>query len=257
MSSLLPTEPAAATEVVHPGSVPIWVHPGWREAYPWLLQGVTARGGESSPFDLGLFAGGSGVDVLERWDALRTALSAPTAVHARQIHGAAVRHHRAGPPGLWVVDPCDGHLTSAPGLVLSVAVADCVPVTLFDPTTRSVMILHAGWRGTAAGVVEAGLAALMQRLDVAADSMVAHLGPAICGECYEVGVEVYRALGLPVPDGPRPLDLRRVVAGRLQSGGVDGGRISISTWCTRCGESPFFSHRGGDGQRQVAFVGVA
>jgi YfiH family protein len=257
MFSSLPTEPVAATEVAHPGSAPIWVHPGWREAYPWLLQGVTARGSEGAPFDLGLFAGGPGSQVLERWAALRAALSAPAAVHARQIHGATVRHHRAGPPGLWIADPCDGHVTRAPGVLLTVAVADCVPVTLLDPATRSVTILHAGWRGTAAGIVEAGLAALRQRLDVGADSLVAHLGPAICGECYEVGVEVYRALGLAAPDGPRPLDLRRVVAQRLQTGGIDGGQISVSTWCTRCRDSPFFSHRGGDGHRQVAFVGVA
>jgi YfiH family protein len=248
--------PVAVTEVVRPGGVPIWVHPGWRDAYPWLLQGTTARGTEL-PFDLGLFAGGSGADVLGRWDRLRTALSAPTVVHARQVHGAAVRLHRVGPPGLRIAEPCDGHLTRARGVLLSVAVADCVPVTLVDPSTRSVAVLHAGWRGTAAGVVEAGLAALAQRLNVRADAVEAHLGPAICGECYEVGVEVYRALGLPEPDGPRPLDLRRVVARRLQAGGVEGTRVTASTWCTRCGESPFFSHRGGDGHRQVAFAGSA
>ncbi len=257
MHSSPQTDPVAVTEVVRPGSVPIWVHPGWTDAYPWLLQGTTARGPDSPPFDLGLFAGGSGAEVLDRWDTLTTALSVQAAVHARQVHGATVRLHRAGPAGLRIAEACDGHLTRAPGVLLTVAVADCVPVTLVDPSTRSVAALHAGWRGTAAGVVEAGLAAFAQRLDVRAGALEAHLGPAICGECYEVGADVYRALGLPAPEGPRPLDLRGVVARRLGEGGVDGARITVSTWCTRCGDSPFFSHRGGDGCRQVAFVGVA
>ena len=250
------TDPVAVTEVVRPGPVPIWVHPGWADAYPWLQQGTTARGTEGAPFDLGLFAGGAGSDVIGRWDALRAALSASSAVHARQVHGATVRLHRNGAPGLHGADDCDGHLTRARGVLLTVAVADCVPVTLVDASTRSVAVLHAGWRGTVAGVVEAGLEAFAQRLDVRVDGLEAHLGPAICGECYEVGQEVYRALGLAVPDGPRPLDLRRVVARRLQEGGVTGARVTMSSWCTRCGESPFFSHRGGDPFRQVAFVGV-
>lgn len=257
MHSSPPTDPAAVTEVLRPGSVPVWVHPGWADAHPWLLQGTTGRGSQGPPFDLGLFAGGSGAEVLDRWDELTTSLAAPAAVHARQVHAATVRLHRAGPTGLRIAEACDGHLTRARGVLLTVAIADCVPVTLVDPSTRSVAVLHAGWRGTAAGVVEAGLAAFAQRLDVPAGALEAHLGPAICGECYEVGTEVYRALLLPVPEGPRPLDLRGVVARRLSGCGVDGGRITVSTWYTRCGDSPFFSHRGGHGGRQVAFAGVA
>lgn len=250
------TEPAAVTEAVQPGVVPLRVHPGWRDEYPWLIQGTTATVRAEEPFDLGLFAGRPAGEVLSRWEVLLDTLSMSSAVHARQVHGTAVRLHRAAPPGLHVAAPCDGHVTRARGVLVTVAIADCVPVTLVDPSTRTVAVLHAGWRGTAAGVVAAGLAALAQRLAVDAESLVAHLGPSICGDCYEVGPEVYRALGLPAPDRPRTLDLRRVVAGRLQDGGVHGSRISASTFCTRCGDSPFFSHRAGDAHRQVAFVGV-
>jgi YfiH family protein len=179
------------------------------------------------------------------------------AVHARQVHGRTVRHHREMAPGLHLVADCDGHVTRAPGVLLAVAVADCVPIFLVAPRARAVGVVHAGWRGVAAGVVEAGLDALKQRLDVAAVDVEAHLGPAICGGCYEVGPEVHRGLGLPDPGRAATVDLRGAVAGRLRRRGVPAAKISTSSWCTRCGDSPFFSHRGGDPHRQVAFVGVA
>lgn len=256
MSISIPPQLVAVTEEERPGSVPALLHPQWRSAYPWLVQGVTTRGTDDEPFDLGLFTGAPGVDVLRRWELLRKEMPAGVVVHARQVHEATVRLHSIGTPALRLVDPCDGHVTRDPGVTLAVATADCVPVTLIAPERRVVAVLHAGWRGTVAGIVESGLGALQQRLQVPAGALHAHLGPAICGTCYEVGPEVHEALGLARPAMATPVDLRRVVAARLIDAGVGPARLSCSTWCTRCGDSPFYSHRAGDRHRQVTFVGV-
>ncbi len=83
-----------------------------------------------------------------------------------------------------------------------------------------------------------------------------HLGPAICGNCYEVGPEVHVALGRPDPGWPRMVDLRAILAQQCRAAGVGPERITSSAWCTRCGDSPFFSHRAGHPERQVGVIGI-
>jgi polyphenol oxidase len=123
------------------------------------------------------------------------------------------------------------------------------------PGRPAVALLHAGWRGVAGGILEEGLGVLKDRFGVEPGQLHAHLGPAISGDRYEVGPEVHRALGLPDPGEPGLLDLRGAAAERLAEGGVPRERIGVSTRCSL--EDPlFFSHRGGDDGRQVAFLGI-
>jgi YfiH family protein len=164
--------------------------------------------------------------------------------------------HDAGPPGLHIAAACDGHATAAAGVLLTVGLADCVGVSVVDPARRAVLLVHAGWRGLAAGILERGLDVLSERAASRPRDLHVHFGPAICGACYEVGPEVHAALGQPVPSGPSPIDLRAVLAKRAETSGVDRGRITVSGQCTRCGDSPFFSHRAGSFERQVAFLGI-
>jgi polyphenol oxidase len=195
-----------------------------------------------------------GEEVLARWDLLQREAGAQAVIHARQVHGAGVRAHRTGPPGLRLVSPCDGHLTADPGVLLTVSLADCVPVFLVDPATRALALLHAGWRGVAAGIVEAGVGAMRDRFGLEPGDLEAHVGPAIARDGYEVGPEVHRALGLPDPGAPAPVDLRAAILERLRSLDVLAERIGVSSLDTLSDER-FFSHRGGDGGRQVAFLG--
>lgn len=243
-------------EVPRPGPAPIWVHPQWAVDLPWLVQGTTARGGGPESFDLGLFGALSVGDVLGRWRRLREAVGLPRAVHARQVHGAGVLRHAAGPAGLFIADDCDGHVTAAPGTLLTVSVADCIPVSIVDPDRRAVALVHAGWRGVAAGIVEHGIMRLAELGGSAPASFFIHFGPAICGHCYEVGPEVHAAIGRDPPSGPRPIDLRAVAAGRAEAAGIPAERMTVSAHCTRCGGSPFFSHRAGCGARQVGVLGI-
>jgi hypothetical protein len=96
-----------------------------------------------------------------------------------------------------------------------------------------------------------GITALAARGIRAAELRI-HLGPAICGDCYEVGPEVHAALGLSEPAEPCPVDLRAVILQRALELGLSQDRLSSSEHCTRCGGSPFFSHRAGDPERHGA-----
>ncbi len=240
------------------GAVPLWVHPGWRERFPWLVQGTTGRGADGD-FDLGLSGAQPVGEVLGRWRALLRATGIGTAAHARQAHGAEIWIHReCGGPGVLVMDGFDGHVTDRAGLLLAVSVADCVPVSVVAPELRAVALLHAGWRGTAAGIVERGIRRLVESWQTAPDRLFLHCGPAICGECYEVGPEVHAAVhpDRPSPAAKQPIDVRGAIAARALPEGIPPSQVTTSTHCTRCGPPDFFSHRAGSPARQMGVLGI-
>lgn len=246
-------------ERLRPGGVPLWVQPEWEERFPWLVQGTTGRGSGAEPFDLGL----SGVQpvgqAMDRWRGLLAATEIPSGVHARQVHEADIWIHREiGGPGILVMNGFDGHLTDRPGLLLSVGVADCTPVSIVDPQARVAALVHAGWRGTAAGIVERGIHRIVESCNSAPERLWVHCGPAICEACYEVGPEVHAAVNpeRPVPQGPAPIDVRAAIVARVLAKGVPAAQVSVSEHCTRCGPPDFFSHRGGDKGRQMGILGM-
>lgn len=191
--------------------------------------------------------------VMDRWSALLAdcrAAGAPALASAGQVHGAALETHGPGWRGWLRGRDRDGHVTAESGIAMAVTVADCTPVFLAHPT-GPIAVLHAGWRGTAAGILERGVAALAA-LGAAPEELHAHLGPSICGPCYEVGPEVLSAVtGKPAASKGR-LDVRAVLAERAADAGVRS--VSMSRWCTRCHGERLFSHRGGDTGRQLGVL---
>lgn len=245
----------AIDETRTPGGVPLFLHRDWAARFPGVVAGTTGSDDDGS-FDLGLFGHAPAGEVTGRWRALLREAGFPAAVHSRQAHGSLVQTHDRAHEGLLLSDGYDGHATAQPGLLLTISVADCVPVFLADPDAGAVSLLHAGWRGVAADVLEAGLASLRRLADTRADRVWMHTGPAICGECYEVGPEVHEAVGLPRPESNTNIDLRRVLGERAARLGIRPERVSVSRHCTRCGPGRFFSHRGGQRGRQMAVIGV-
>ena len=254
------TSPArAVTERGLAGDLPLWTHPEWEERFPWLAQGTTSAGSAAAPFDLGLFGANPVGESLARWRKLREGLGFPATAHSRQVHGARILHHATRPvEGLLVADGYDGHLTAAPGLLLTASVADCVPVSIVAEDARAIAIVHAGWRGVVAEIVESAISMLASEYGAPPATLWVHCGPAICGECYEVGPEVHQAVhpDREAPSAPTPIDLRAAIAGRAAVGGVHPERITVSTHCTLCGEGGFFSHRGGSAARQMGLLGI-
>lgn len=242
-------------EVREQGEWPLYGHPEWRTQFPWLRQGITAAGPSEHPFDLRLPAAEE-TESFRRQQDLGACLGFGSVVLARQVHGAEVRAHDGAAAGVLLVHDVDGHLTASSDILLCVSVADCVPVYLVDPGERAVALLHAGWRGCAAGVLENGLAALARLGGASWRRFKLHLGPSICGSCYEVGPEVHVALGLPVPASPKPVDLRAWLVKRAVAAGIPLESITTSGHCTCCGGGIFFSHRAGRPERQLAYLGI-
>ena len=229
------------------GDVPLFVHPEWAR-WNWLVQGTTAR----EAGDFASFGTQTANEVQTRWRTLRQHTRTRRSVLGRQVHGAQVLSHETFADGMLFTDDADGHLTRVVGTLLAVSVADCVPVFIVDERARMVAVLHAGWRGTAAGILGRGIKCMGGFL---ANTHV-HLGPAICGECYEVGPEVHAALRLPRPAAHAHVDLRSVLGRQAIELGVPESQITTSALCTRCAGSPFFSHRAGHAERQVGVIGL-
>lgn len=177
----------------------------------------------------------------------------------RQVHGAAVVEATregwragAGPqdPGPGDDPVADAVWTREPGVACSVLVADCLPVLLAATNGRAVAAAHAGWRGLAAGVVEAALARVCEAAGCSPPAVQAWLGPCIGPARFEVGEDVVQALGGGArfsPQGERLgrarwlADLPGLASDRLRRAGVPavhGGR-----WCTVQDASRFFSFR--------------
>jgi polyphenol oxidase len=191
-------------------------------------------------------------DVMGRWSALRQELRSGGSrfATASQVHGAALLIHHAGWEGWLRGDEADGHVSAERGTGLAVTVADCVPVFIAHPS-GAIALLHSGWRGTAARIVERGIEALTHR-GFPASELLVHTGPAICGKCYEVSADVYAQLTGSDSGAPTRVDLRALIAGHARGMGVR--HISSSVSCTKCDRDKFFSHRGGDGGRQLAVM---
>jgi hypothetical protein len=185
-------------------------------------------------------------------------LGAPDAPVARlkQVHGASVVEAAGiARGGVAVAGVGDAVVTTEPGLVLAIATADCVPVVLADVEAGVLAAAHAGWRGTAARVVDAALDALEAR-GGRAERVWAFFGPSISRESYEVGPEVVAALhgalaeGAAVPGrGDRSyLDVAACNEAALVRRGVKPGRISRPRLCTFLSPGRFSSYRR-DGER--------
>jgi YfiH family protein len=185
---------------------------------------------------------------------------AGTLLLLRQVHGAEVEK------APWSGRPsADAAVASLPGLFLGIETADCLPVLIVDPRRRAVAAVHAGWRGTVAGVTRAAVAALVREGSRPAD-LLAALGPGIGSCCYEVGDEVKAAFGpagaayfVPSPAGRHHLDVRAANLGQLVEAGVDPSRIGGVNECTFCRPDLYHSYRrdGPGSGRMISVVGFA
>ena len=164
---------------------------------------------------------------------------------ARQVHGAELIEVAEDDSG--VVGDADGLIARSPGPVLGILTADCAPVIVRGGD--GIAVLHAGWRGLVAGVIEAGLAAIEPPHS-------AWIGPSIHACCYEVGDEVvdsFRSRDLPVAANNR-VDPAEAAAALLDRAGVSD--VVIASQCTHCDADYFSYRRDGVTGRQGAFAAL-
>lgn len=188
-------------------------------------------------------------------------------VRPRQVHGIEVAVVRAGAS---VPAEADAITSVGDGPPVGIFTADCVPVLACSDDGLAVAAIHAGWRGLAAGVVEAAVAALRAQSRVGVE-LVAVIGPHIGSCCYEVDEPVLRPLSSrfgsdfegtllaskPHREGHYRLDLGRLATIALRRAGIDARRLGrIEDVCTRCDAARFHSFRrdGEDSGRQLHWV---
>jgi len=287
------------------------------DAYPWLWHGFSSRGGGVSEvygagsLNLGWTLHDDSACVAENRtrflkavSGLRRRVTADSGIRMatlRQTHTGLVRIIEAGdspletPEGKAVLRG-DAVMTDAPGLVLAIQVADCVPVLVADTRRKAVAAFHAGWRGTLRRIVERGVGRMRLRYGSRPEDLIAVVGPSIGACCYSVGEEVRHEfesqfaygdqlfrevfdlgpvklkypmlfLSARAPGhsnlGPQiHLDLWEANRRQLLDAGIREKKIGVigeCTACTRlCGQLKYFSHRGESGftGRMMAAIGI-
>lgn len=283
---------------------------------PWLLHAFsTRRGGASKAPCAGLNLGFTASDQRERVEENRRRFAAALGAKdfelasVRQVHSShsfviardSGRHPAYQLPGVeGSVSPVDsppagdGLMTAEPGVLLTIRIADCLPVLLVDPQQRAVAAVHAGWRGALARVIEKAVGDMRRAFGADPQKLIAAVGPSIRACCFEVGEEVVEAFHgafasadsffqkLPnrpeaatdrhsilfltaYPPGHAPehapaarLDLTAVARHELETAGVKPTNILVADYCTACRTDLFFSHRreGGSTGRQAAAIGI-
>jgi hypothetical protein len=243
--------------------------PGWGDI-PGLVHGFFGRQGGVSTgpwagLNLGRNVGDDPAAVATNWQRVEAAVPAVTIRTMRQVHGARVARV-TGPDH----DPgeADAMITDVPGVGLAILTADCVPILMVAPAARIALAVHAGWRGTLAGIVREAVHVLEAAFAVPPAAVHAALGPAIGGCCYEIEAEIGR--GFSDRWGPfgeawqsrgthGRLDLRRVNRAILRTAGVPDHHVADIGPCTSCHGEAYFSHRGSGGRtgRQLSVIGFA
>lgn len=225
-----------------------WIRPDWPAAASVRAVTTTRSGGVSQgPYaclNLGDHVGDDPEAVRENRARLETALKLPaTPFWLQQVHGTRVVEAAA----IAAPATADAVYARNPGVVCAVLTADCLPVLLCDRAGQRVAAAHAGWRGLAAGVIEAAVAAMQ----VPARDLLAWLGPAISSAAYSVGEDVRQAFmansaGAETAFGPAEggrwhADLYMLARQRLAACGVS--EVYGGGWCTWKDARRFYSYR--------------
>ena len=248
--------------------VPVLRVPAW-ESIPHLVHGFLGRRGGASrgPFaglNLSHRVGDAPETVRENWRRVSDETGGVRPARMQQVHGDRV---------VTIDDAdvdageADAKVTRASATAVGILTADCVPILVVAPRNHVVAAVHAGWRGTLAGVAQRAVQHVEQAFGAPATELRVALGPSIGGCCYEVDRDIADALERRwgrMPDAVRRdagskamIDLRRANAAILEGTGVCGKHIVSIGRCTRCAASEYFSHRAATGPtgRQWSFIG--
>ena len=212
--------------------------------------------------------------IVEAWGEAAAAVGVTLERVARikQVHGGTVRVIRDNGSRVLPLErpPADAVISDQAGLALAVQVADCVPVLLADAVTGAAGAIHAGWRGTQAGISRAAVQALQRELGVEPRNLIAAIGPSIGPCCYEVGPEVFDAFRRfatedqlarwfsTLDPGSLRLDLWTANRDQLIASGLSSDRVFAARLCTRCHLDVFESYRadGENAGRMAALIAV-
>ena len=196
----------------------------------------------------------SGENGAEHWKILKKALKLESSrlVLLKQIHSDIVIDIDDKNSGLYCCEG-DGLITNRRGILLSVLTADCVPVLIYDPTTKTIGAVHAGWRGTSKRIVAKTINLMKDRYSIDIKKTLACIGPSIGPCCYEVGkdvAEIFYEKSVKQFIKRRDkysdkyfLDLWEINKQQLIESGLPESNIETAGICTRCRSDIFYSAR--------------
>ncbi len=234
--------------------------------FPNIAAAQSTRHGGISPapyyaLNLGKSTADDPANVAENRRRFCAALGFETAQMAwsRQVHGDQIRQATA-PGGS---EGFDALVTNVPGILLAVSVADCTPILIYDARQQAVAAIHAGWRGTVAGIVAKTMKYMEQAFGTQGTDCFAYIGACIDECSFEVGDEVAEEFTesfkrFDVERGKFFVDLKKANAAQLLGFGVPQNQLEISPYCTVVHHSDFFSHRkdGGVTGRGMGVIGL-
>ena len=220
------------------------------DSFEMLLCGPLAERGVLHGFTMRVGGFGERERSEEDRRALEATLGLARLAWMKQVHGKtvlALAGEGAPPP------EADGLVTGSRGAGLAVQTADCVPLLLWAERRNVAAAVHAGWRGTLAGIASEAVRELRDSWACAPEEIHVALGPAIGLCCFEVGDEVVDAFSASGRDvdaithpgrrGRRHLDLVAENRAQLQREGVSEERVYASARCTVCENERFYSYR--------------
>lgn len=264
------------TESIHQG-IPFLICDGFAAA-SGVAHGFSTRiGGVSEgifeSLNLGFCRGDDRERVLENYRRYCAAIGADYdgLVLSNQVHGDVVRAVTLADKGKGIHQKgdyeADGLITDVPGLCLTIFGADCLPVLFYDPVRRVIAAVHAGWRGTANGIVDRAVEKMVDVYGSRPGDILAAIGPGISMCCFETDEDVPNALSGALgasalrhievrENGKFHVDLKGLNALRLEKMDLEPKHIAISDVCTMCQHERFWSHRytGGERGSQAAMI---
>lgn len=250
-----------------------YLRPSWSSAR--VAAGFTTRnGGVSRPPYNSLNLGFNTEDPAHNVEGNRSTLARAFGLQThllltvQQVHGSGILVVDEPNPDLshFLSVSADAVITNQPGIMIGVLVADCFPILLLDPHRRVAAVVHAGWKGAAAGLIGQTVKAMATFFDCRPDRLLAAVGPGIGAHKYEVDRPVREAFRQGVGDWERiaeetelgrwRLDLQRSCVLQLEAAGLESGTIEVAKECTCCHRELFFSYRrdGGQTGRQMGFL---
>jgi len=225
--------------------------------YEDLLHGVTMKSADFPyVFSLALHTGEDQKKIIQNRNTLSSFLSTDREVHfvvANQTHSDHIKVLRSQQTKGWesvedAVEDCDALITNLQGVVLTILTADCVPVLLYDERQKVVAAVHAGWKGTKAGIVAKTVQKMKEVYGCDPADIVAGIAPSIGQCCYEVDKNVaehffdisesFTSVGEKFM-----LDLPMINEKQLLDAGIKKEHIEMSGICTSCEVDRFFSYR--------------
>ena len=172
--------------------------------------------------------------------------------HAEQVHEDKIAIIDENTKGK-VAKGCDALVTAAPHIPLVIRTADCVPIFLLDPKTKSIALVHAGWKGTLLKIAEKTIQTMRKSFGAQASDILAAIAPSIGECCYEVKKDVIEQLKgseknwkefvTTSKENKWHLNLSKLNISQLLRAGIQEKNITTSKSCTSCEKDMFYSYR--------------